>query len=130
MSSTVRWCPPGSTLQALFDAAVAADAVVASLRDANTAKGENPSDGAGRVSFQSGTAAYRPFPYTPLQVAREAVLTPPPGLDDAGRMLHALQVEVSPEMRLDVDAHLSDGYSRWTLLYTRSGVLVAHRYDY
>lgn len=128
MSSPVSSCTPGTALYALLEAAVSNDAYVATLRDCDPAKGEDLLDGVGRVSFQSGTVAHEPFAYTPLQVVRETVLTPPAGLDDAGRMLHALRAEVVPEMRVIVDAHLSNGHGRWHLLYTHRGVLVAH-YD-
>lgn len=127
MSPPVRMCAPGSMLHRLLDAAVAADTSVVTVRDTDPAKGEDEADGAGRMWFQSGTMHYQPYPFTPDQVIRETVLTPPPGLDEAERMLHALRAEVTPEMRMDVDARLSDGYSRWSLLYTRTGVLVAHR---
>lgn len=129
MSSPVSLRTPGTVLQELLEVTLSNDAYVATLRDCDPAKGEDLLDGAGRVSFQSGTVAYEPFAYTPLQVMRETVLTPPAGLDDAGRMLHALRAEVVPEMRVIVEANLSNGYGRWHLLYTHRGVLVAHYED-
>lgn len=110
---------------------MAHDASVVLLRPCDPTRDEDEVTGAGRVQFQSRlrNLPYVPYPDHPAQVFREVVMTPPPGVDAAGRMLHALRVEVEPETTLVVDARLLDGHSRWTLLYTRGGMLVAHRQE-
>lgn len=137
MAATVHRCNPGTALYALLEATVAHDGVVAFLRpqpatiSASSTPGQESQPG--EVQYQPYGGVNTPFePYgvSPLQVMWETVHTPPPGASDAEVMLHALRAEVRRETTLVVEVTLADGYSRWGLLYTAAGVLVAHRSEY
>jgi hypothetical protein len=137
MAPTVHRCSPGTALHALLEDTVARDAVVAFLRPAATVSASSSTIGQvaqpGEVQYQpygGVNTPFEPYPVSPLQVMWETVHTPPPGASDAEVMLHALRAEVRRETTLIVEATLADGYSRWGLLYTTGGVLVAHRSEH
>lgn len=128
MASTVHACSPGTALYALLEAAGTRRAGVVVLRPLPQGL-TSPHLAEAQFRTSGRSNAYEAYPMTPLQVMWEIAHTPPVGATPAEVLLHALRAHVQGETTVMVAAHLADGHSQWTLLYTAAGMLIAHRND-